>query len=452
MKKVHITTLGCSKNTVDSEIMMGQLKANDFEIIEEPKDSDIIIINTCGFIQSAKEESIQAILEAVKLKENDPAKKVFVAGCLSQRYKPEIEKEIPEVDAIFGTEDYNAILKALGKHHAAVDNLHRTRIVTTPRHFAYLKISEGCNHTCAFCAIPMIRGKHRSRSIESLVDESIKLADNGAKELILVSQDTSYYGKDLYGKQSIVKLLEELNKIKGIEWIRLLYWYPTNFPKDVISLMKDDNKILPYIDMPIQHISEKMLRHMRRGDTRKSLDGLFEYFRSEIPDIALRTTLILGHPGETDKDFKELIEYVTKIQFDRLGTFTYSDEDNTRAFDLTNKVESHIALERQQQLMEIQKNISFNRNQKYIGKNFPIIIDEFDISSETYYGRSFRDAPEIDNEIIIPQNKNLQIKPGDFAEIIVDDASEYELYARFVVNKISNMVKGASQKDVSYAI
>lgn len=450
MKKVHITTLGCSKNTVDSEVLMGQLMANKFEVVDAPQDSDVIIINTCGFIQSAKEESIQAILEAIQLKQSDPAKKVYVAGCLSQRYKPEIEKEMPEVDAIFGTEDYRAILNALGKKHAAADNMYRMRKVSTPRHYAYLKISEGCNHTCAFCAIPLIRGKHRSRSIETLVDESKKLADNGARELILVSQDTSYYGKDLYGRQSIMDLLEQLEKIDGIEWIRVLYWYPTNFPKQVIPIMKSSSKILPYIDMPIQHISEKMLRLMRRGDTRASLDGLFEMFRSEIPQIALRTTLILGHPGETDEDFAELHDYIQKIRFDRLGTFTYSDEENTRAFDLEHKISEDIARQRQAILMETQKNVSFERNQKYIGQRLKVLIDDFDINTKTYFARSFRDAPEIDNEVIIPQKKDLNIKPGEFAEVIIEDAAEYELFGRFAVE--NNTASGApKRKDKIYA-
>lgn len=438
MKKVHITTLGCSKNVVDSEILMGQLHANSFKVIDSPEKSDIIIINTCGFIQSAKEESIQAILEALELKKKDPAKKVYVAGCLSQRYKPEIEREMPDVDAIFGTEDYNSILNALGKEHSAVDNLHRLRMVSTPRHFAYLKISEGCNHTCAFCAIPLIRGKHRSRSIESLVEESKRLAENGAKELILVSQDTSYYGKDLYGKQSIVNLLEQLEKVDGIEWIRVLYWYPTNFPKEVIPLMKSSSKILPYIDMPIQHISEKMLRTMRRGDTRQSLDGLFEMFRDEIPDISLRTTFILGHPGETEKDFEELTGYIKKIRFDRVGTFVYSDEENTYAFDLKNKVDNEIANRRQAEFMEIQKDISFELNQKYIGQKLKVLIDDFDITTFTYYGRTFRDAPEIDNEVIIQSDKNSKFKPGDFTNVIINDATEYELYGKFDVKSENN--------------
>lgn len=432
MKKVHITTLGCSKNTVDSEFLIGQLQANNFEVIPEPEQSDVIIINTCGFIQSAKEESIQAVLEALKLKEEDPAKKVFIAGCLSQRYRPEIEKEMPEVDAIFGTEDYQSILNALGKSHAAMDNLHRTRIVSTPRHYAYLKISEGCNHTCAFCAIPLIRGKHRSRSIESLVEESTKLAQNGAKELLLVSQDSSYYGKDLYGKQAIVELLTELEKIKGIEWIRVLYWYPTNFPKEVIAYMKKSKKLVPYIDMPIQHISSNMLRIMRRGDTRDSLLNLYRMFREELPQVALRTTLILGHPGETQKDFNELIDFIGEIQFDRLGTFIYSDEENTTAYDEKAKVDTRIAEQRQAEIMEIQKNISFKLNQKYIGKKLKVLIDSFDIDTLTYYARTFRDAPEIDNEVIIQTTLPVGIEPGGFADILVEDASEYELYGSFL--------------------
>jgi len=432
MKKVHITTLGCSKNIVDSEFLTGQLQANNFEVIEQPEDSDVIIINTCGFIQSAKEESIQAILEALRLKEDDPAKKVYVAGCLSQRYKPEIEKEMPEVDAIFGTEDYQAILNSLGKNHQAMDNIHRMRVVSTPRHFAYLKISEGCNHTCSFCAIPLIRGKHRSRSIESLLEESKKLADNGAKELLLVSQDSSYYGKDLYGRQAIVELLSELEKISGIEWIRVLYWYPTNFPKDVIPFMKSSNKMVPYIDMPIQHISSKMLKIMRRGDTRDSLLKLYTMFRQEIPEVALRTTLILGHPGESDEDFHELKNFIRDIKFDRLGTFTYSDEENTSAFENAGKVDTKIAEYRQAELMEIQKNISFELNQKYIGKKLKVLIDLFDINTQTYYARTFRDAPEIDNEVIIQANSDFECKPGEFAGILVTDASEYELYGTFI--------------------
>jgi ribosomal protein S12 methylthiotransferase len=434
MKKIHITTLGCSKNLVDSEVLAGQLETNHFEVIDQPEESDILIINTCGFIEDAKEESIQAIFEALELKNEDPAKKVFVAGCLTQRYRKEIEKEVPEVDAIFGTEEYGAILKTLGTKHAAVDNLNRMRKVTTPRHFAYLKISEGCDHSCAFCAIPGIRGKHRSRTIESLVDESKKLIDRGTKELILISQDSSYYGKDLYGKPKMMQLLDELQNLEGLRWIRVLYWYPTNFPKDVIDLMAESDKIVPYIDMPIQHISEKMLRLMRRGDTRDSLLRLYDMFRKKIPEIALRTTLILGHPGETDKDFNELHEFIKEVRFDRLGSFTYSDEDHTIAFSLQDKVEHEVALERQAVLMETQRNISLENNQKFIGHKLEVLLDEFDINTGTFSGRTYRDAPEIDNEVIIRiNNKNGKQKPGDFTSVLIQDAAEYELYGSFVV-------------------
>ncbi|HES60102.1 MAG: 30S ribosomal protein S12 methylthiotransferase RimO [Calditrichaceae bacterium] len=434
MKKIHITTLGCSKNVVDSEVLTGQLESRQYEIVDKPQDSDVLIINTCGFIEEAKKESIQAIFEALALKKEDPAKKVFIAGCLTQRYKKEIEKEIPEADAIFGTEDYTAILKALGEKHAAVDNLHRLRKLSTPRHSAYLKISEGCNHNCAFCAIPGIRGKHRSRTIESLVEESKLLAERGAKELILISQDSSYYGKDLYGKQSIVKLLDHLCNIPELEWIRVLYWYPTNFPVDVLDLMGNGNKLVPYIDMPIQHISEKMLRLMRRGDTRESILKLYNLMRNKLPDIALRTTLILGHPGETERDFDELHQFIKDIEFDRLGTFTYSDEDNTPAFLLPDKVNPEVARERQSILMETQRDISLLKNNSYIGKTFQTLIDSFDADMHTYTGRTFRDAPEIDNEVVITiDEKNKTIKPGDFVMVQIEDASEYELYSNFIV-------------------
>lgn len=435
IKKVHITTMGCSKNLVDSEVLMGQLQSNQFEVVDEPRDSDVIIINTCGFIESAKNESIQAIFEALRLKKEDPHKKVFVAGCLSQRYRPEIEKEIPDVDAIFGTEDYRRILAALGKKHAAMDNLQRMRKVTTPRHYAYLKISEGCNHSCSFCAIPGMRGKHRSRTIESLVDEARLLVENGTKELILISQDTSYYGKDIYGKQRIVQLLQELEKIDGLQWIRVMYWYPTNFPKDVIRFMRDSDKLVRYIDMPIQHISENMLRKMRRGDTRQSLMGLFEFMRATVPDIALRTTLILGHPGEKEADFRELTRFIEDIRFDRLGTFTYSDEDGTRAFDLDEKVDPRAAQKRQEELMRIQSDISLELNKKFIDHRMTVLLDEFDINNGLYTGRTYRDAPEIDNEVIIPAHNDVPAKPGDFIEVDIEDVSEYELYGQITVFK-----------------
>lgn len=434
MKKIHITTLGCSKNIVDSEVLSGQLESRQFEIVEKPQDSDVLIINTCGFIEDAKDESIQAIFEALTLKKEDPAKKVFIAGCLTQRYKKEIEKEIHEADAIFGTEDYASILKALGEKHAAVDNLHRLRKLSTPRHVAFLKISEGCNHSCAFCAIPGIRGKHRSRTMESLIEESRLLAEGGTRELILISQDSSYYGKDIYGKQSIVKLLQKLSEISELEWIRILYWYPTNFPIEVLDLMSQGKKIVPYIDMPIQHISEKVLRLMRRGDTRKSILKLYDLMRKKVPDIALRTTLILGHPGEDENDFKELQQFVKDIEFDRLGTFTYSDEDDTPAFSMPGKVDPELAKERQSIIMESQRDISLLKNNLYIGESILTLIDSFDIDTLTYTGRTYKDALEIDNEVVVNvEAEHDTIKPGDFVNVRIEDASEYELYGQFNV-------------------
>ncbi len=430
MKKIHVTTLGCPKNIVDSENLMGLLKLNEFQLVQNPEESDVLIINTCGFINDAKEESIQAILEALELKKLDPRKKVFVAGCLTQRYRKEIEQEIPEVDAIFGTEEYTAILQALGKGHAAMDNWHRTRLLSTPSHFAYLKISEGCNHTCAFCAIPGIRGKHRSKSIEALVAEAQQLAESGVKELILVSQDTSHYGRDLYDKQAIILLLEQLEKIPQLQWIRVLYWYPTNFPQDVLRLMANSEKIVHYLDLPIQHISERVLRFMRRGDTRASILTLLENARKIVPDITLRTTVIVGHPGETEKDFEELLNFVQEMEFDRLGSFVYSDEDGTPAFELSDKVEEAVAKERQARLMELQREISLKKNQQLIGKKEKVLIDEHNKEMNFYSARTYRDAPEIDNEVLIVEADQQNFDVGTFTTVEVVDATEYELYAR----------------------
>ncbi|HHJ51759.1 MAG TPA: 30S ribosomal protein S12 methylthiotransferase RimO [Caldithrix abyssi] len=432
MKKIHVTTLGCSKNTVDSEVLMGQLEANDFQIINDPQDADVLIINTCGFIQDAKEESIQTIFEALKLKEQDPAKKVYVAGCLTQRYRKEIEKEIPEVDAVFGTEEYRAILNALGKKHAAEDNLHRMRKLSTPRHYAYLKISEGCDHTCAFCAIPGIRGAFRSRTMDSLVDETKKLAENGAREIILISQDTSAYGKDIYGRGSIVDLVERLAQVDGVEWLRILYWYPTNFPTEILRLMRDHDKVLPYIDLPLQHISDKVLRMMRRGETKASIYKLVETIRAQVPNVALRTTLIVGHPGEGEREFRELYDFVREIKFDRLGTFTYSDEEGTFAFTLPEKVEPQVAAERQQEIMELQREISLQNNRRLVGRKELVLIDEYHAPSRTYIGRTYRDAPEIDNEVLISVKDGLrQVPTGRFVPVKIVDVSEYELYGEF---------------------
>lgn len=431
MKKIHITTLGCSKNLVDSEVLMGQLEYNHFEVIDQPEDADVIILNTCGFIEEAKEESIQAIFEALKLKKDNPDKKVFAAGCLTQRYHREIIKEIPEIDAVFGTEAYAKILQALGRPEAALNNLYCRRKISAPRHYAYLKISEGCNHTCAFCAIPAIRGSHRSRTIESLLDEAKKLCQQGVKELILISQDTSYYGKDLYNKQRIVDLLEALHKVDGVEWIRTLYWYPANFPIETLDLMKSGGKLLPYIDMPVQHISDHMLRVMRRGDTRMSIIKLLDKIRAEIPDAALRSTLILGHPGEREEDFQELLQFVKDIQFDRLGAFVYSDEEHTPAYSLNGKVKGHIAMQRYQQIMEVQRDISLQKNVSFIGKRLKVLLDDFDPAASVFTGRTYRDAPEIDNEVLINVDDKTSLpKPGDFVTVQIEDVSEYELYGK----------------------
>lgn len=431
MKKIHITTLGCSKNLVDSEVLMGQLEYNHFEVIDQPEDADVIILNTCGFIEEAKEESIQAIFEALKLKKNNPAKKVFATGCLTQRYHREIIKEIPEIDAVFGTEAYAAILQALGRSEAALNNLYCRRKISAPRHYAYLKISEGCNHNCAFCAIPAIRGSHRSRSIESLLEEAKKLCQQGVKELILISQDTSYYGKDLYNKQRIVDLLEALHKVDGVEWIRTLYWYPANFPIETLDLMKSGGKLLPYIDMPVQHISDHMLHIMRRGDTRASIIELLDKIRAEIPEAALRSTLILGHPGEREEDFQELLQFVKDIQFDRLGAFVYSDEEHTPAYSLNGKVKGHIAGQRYQQIMEVQRDISLQKNVSFIGKRLKVLLDDFDAAASVFTGRTYRDAPEIDNEVLINVDDKTSLpKPGDFVTVQIEDVSEYELYGK----------------------
>jgi ribosomal protein S12 methylthiotransferase len=431
MRKIHITTLGCSKNTVDSEWLAGYLQTNNYEIVDEPENAQVLILNTCGFIRDSKEESIQAIFEALELKKEDPTKKVFVAGCLSARYRSEIEREIPEVDAIFGTEEYDAILKALGRGHSAVENLHLTRKLSTPPHIAYLKISEGCDHSCAFCAIPHIRGKHRSRNKKTLIEEARLLAKQGVKELILISQDTTAYGRDIYGKQEIVSLVRELAEIEGVLWIRVLYWYPTNFPLEFLDLINENEKVLPYIDIPLQHISDNVLRLMRRGDTQQSIYRLLETIREKVPHLTIRTTFIVGHPGETEKDFEDLYTFVKNYKFDRMGTFVYSDEEGTPSFDLADKVDIEVANERQSRLMELQQSISLQKNLSLIGNKELVLIDDYDKVQDMYIARSRRDAPEIDNEVLI-KNNNDKLAIGEIAEVQITDASEYELYGNII--------------------
>jgi ribosomal protein S12 methylthiotransferase len=431
MKKVHITSMGCAKNLVDSEVLTGQLAQRDYAIITEPADADIIIINTCGFIGPAKKESIQAIFEALEIKKNRRDKKVFVTGCLTQRYGEQIRKEIPEIDGVFGTEDYRSILAALGHDSFHPEEMYRMRLTSTPRHYAYLKISEGCNHTCAFCAIPSIRGKHRSRTMEDILAEAEKLARDGVRELILISQDTSYYGKDLTGKQQIVVLLRKLAESGYFRWIRPLYWYPGNFPLDYIGLMNQYDSIIPYLDMPVQHGSDRVLRLMRRAETGESLRNLYKTIRSIRPDITLRSTLIVGHPGETKEDFEALLSFVEEIRFDRLGSFVYSDEEGTFAADLNNKVSASLARKRQQLLMELQQSISREKNQERIGRQVTVLIDDYNASEDTFSGRGMQDTPEIDNEVIISAGGREKELIGTFQEVVIMDASEYELYGRF---------------------
>jgi len=394
-----------------------------------------LIFGSDAFIESAKKESIQAIFEALQLKEHNKDRKVFVTGCLTQRYKDQVRLEIPEVDGVFGTEDYGSILRALGDNSFHPEDMYRMRQTTTPAHFAYLKISEGCNHSCAFCAIPGIRGKHRSRTMESILREAEELAVRGVRELILISQDTSYYGKDITGTQQIVSLLEQIAERELFSWIRPLYWYPTNFPIAYIELMNRFESIIPYLDMPVQHASDRVLRHMRRAETGLSLRKLYQQIRNIRPDITLRSTVILGHPGEGSEDFDELMAFTEEIRFDRLGSFVYSDEEGTHAYEMKNKVPNKVAIARQKKLMKLQQRISREKNQKMIGTRQIVVIDEYHDSTKTFSGRTMQDAPEIDNEIIISSDNGLDELVGTFQEVEITDASEYELYALLVSSK-----------------
>lgn len=428
-RKIHITTLGCSKNTYDSEILLGQLKAHNAEIVDDVDAADVIIINTCGFIEMAKQESIEAVLEAEQIKKRNPEKKVVVCGCLSQRYGDELRKEIPAIDGIFGAEDFDNILNFLNyPKERAPEYLYEKRLLTTPRHYAYLKISEGCNHTCAFCAIPLMRGKHRSRPIPQLVAEAQMLAQQGVKELIIISQDTTFYGLDLYQKQKLTELLQQLEAIPGIEWIRLHYLYPTTVQDELIDLMASSRKIVPYLDMPVQHITDHMLKVMKRGGKSHRIRQIFEQARAKIPNITLRTTFIVGHPGETEADFAALKQFVEETRFDRAGVFTYSHEENTGAYVLED-LPQEVKEARYAELMALQQQISLENNMNKIGTTQRVLIDEVDLTNMTAVGRTAGDSPEIDNEVIItPLNKALKI--GQFVSVRIEDASEYELYGR----------------------
>lgn len=425
-KKINIVTLGCSKNVYDSEVLMGQLQANGKEVVHEDA-GDIVVINTCGFIDNAKEESINTILEYVDLKEQGEVEKVFVTGCLSERYKPDLEAEIPDVDQYFGTRDLPLLLKALGADYK--HELVGERLTTTPRHYAYLKIAEGCDRPCSFCAIPLMRGGNVSKPIENLVIEAQKLAKKGTKELILIAQDLTYYGLDLYKRRALADLLKELVKIDGIEWIRLHYAFPSGFPEDVLEVIKTEPKVCNYIDIPLQHISTDILKSMRRGTTKEKTNHLLEQFRSKVPDMAIRTTLIVGYPGETEEHFQEMKEWVRTQRFDRLGCFTYSHEENTHAYHLVDDVPQEIKERRVEEIMEIQTQISYELNQEKIGKQFRVIIDRKE--GNNFVGRTEYDSPDVDNEVLIDA-REVYLSIGEFVKVEITDAYEFDLIGKLV--------------------
>lgn len=423
--KINVVTLGCSKNLYDSEVLMGQLKANGKEVTHEAKNDEgnIIVINTCGFIDNAKEESVNTILEYVGKKEDGLVDKIFVTGCLSERYKPDLESEIPDVDQYFGTTELPLLLKALGADYK--HELLGERLTTTPKNYAYLKIAEGCDRPCSFCAIPLMRGKHVSQPIEKLVKEAENLAKDGVKELILIAQDLTYYGLDLYKKRNLAELLENLANVEGIEWIRLHYAFPTGFPMDVLDLMKREPKICNYIDIPLQHISDNILKSMRRGTTYKKTTQLLKDFRAAVPGMTIRTTLITGYPGETEEDFEILKNWVKEMRFERLGCFTYSHEENTHAYLLEDDVPEEVKQSRANEIMEIQAQISWEQNQQKIGQKFRCIIDRKE--GNHFVGRTEFDSPDVDNEVLIDATQHY-VKVGDFVEVEIIDASDFDLY------------------------
>jgi len=423
-EKVSVITLGCAKNTVDSERLLRQLQLNNLDLRTNPSEADTVIINTCGFIEAAKEESINIIMNSVASKNSGITKRIFVAGCLSQRYKDDLQKEIPEVDMYFGTEDYEKIVKELGGE--LKQNLLGERVVSMPSQTAYLKISEGCDHPCSFCAIPLMRGLHRSKSIEDLVLETEFLARNNTKELVLIAQDTTDYGKDLYNKRNISELISRLSEVKGIEWIRLMYAYPSRFPADLINEINNNEKTCKYIDIPLQHISDNILKSMRRGITGRQTRELLSKLREEIPGLVLRTTFIVGYPGETEKDFQELCDFVDEFKFEKMGTFTYSLEENTESYKLGDPVPDEVKKARQSKLMEIQKEISADKNSELIGRKLKVLVESKE--GDFYVGRSYRDAPEVDGEVLI-KSDDTNITPGNFYFAEVYDSDEYDLFA-----------------------
>lgn len=422
--KINVITLGCSKNLYDSEVLMGQLKASGKEVVHE-KEGNIVVVNTCGFIADAKEESVNTILEQIQKKEKGEVDRVYVTGCLSERYKPDLEKEIPQVDQYFGTTDLPQLLKVLGADYK--HELLGERLTTTPRNYAYLKIAEGCDRPCSFCAIPLMRGKHQSKSIEALVEEASLLAKDGVKELILIAQDLTYYGLDLYKERRLAALLKALVKVNGIEWIRLHYAFPTGFPMDVLEVMREEPKVCNYVDIPLQHISDSILKSMRRGTTQAKTTKLIQDFRAAVPEIGIRTSLIVGYPGETETDFKTLKDWVREMRFDRLGCFTYSHEENTHAFALEDDVPEDVKQERASEIMAIQSEISRESNQLRVGQSMRCMIDRKE--GNYFIGRTEYDSPDVDNEVLISAQEHY-LKLGDFAEITITSATEFDLFGR----------------------
>ena len=423
--KINIITLGCSKNVYDSEVLMGQLSANKIAVEHESEneDANIVVVNTCGFIDNAKEESINTILEQVQRKESGKIDKLYVTGCLSERYKPELERDIPNVDQYFGTTDLPKLLKVLGADYK--HELLGERLTTTPKHYAYLKISEGCDRPCSFCAIPLMRGKHKSTPIEQLVKESKHLAKNGVKELILIAQDLTFYGLDIYKKRSLADLLTQLSKVEGIDWIRLHYAFPTGFPEDVLDVIRENVKVCNYIDIPLQHINDDLLKSMKRGTSHEKTDALLKDFRTKVPNMAIRTTLIVGYPGETKEKFQELKQWVQDTKFDRLGVFTYSHEENTSAYDLEDDVPEKTKKARADEIMDLQTHISWELNQKKIGRTFKVLFDRKE--GDYFIGRTEFDSPDVDNEVLVRANENY-VRIGDFANIKIEKSDHFDLY------------------------
>lgn len=427
--KVSVITLGCSKNLVDSEVMMNQLQHGGYDVQHDKwnKGRNIVIVNTCGFIDRAKEESINTIMEYAGAKSEGKIEKLYVTGCLSHRYKDNLEEEIPEVDAFFGTNELPRLLKTL-----KVDYQHELigeRLLTTPTHYAFMKISEGCNRTCSFCAIPLMRGKHISRPIEELIDEAKRLAAKGVKEIMLIAQELTFYGLDIYKKRRLPELLAELSKVEGIEWIRLHYAYPAQFPMEIIDAIVENEKVCNYLDMPLQHASDTMLTSMRRNITNADTRKLIEAIRSKVPGIALRTTMLVGYPGETEQDFEDLKQFITDMRFERLGVFTYSHEESTKGYDLEDNISPELKQERASELMDVQESISRELNQQKVGKTFKVLFDRKE--GGFFIGRTEFDSPEVDNEVLIDAKKNY-VRVGDFANVKITSAEEFDLYGELV--------------------